>query len=194
MREIQFVFPLPDNDELSVQLRKLTKALHERGLADGEQGGIFGGAWGYGADFENDTFMLHRYCWCESEDCPWCAGCSCEEPARYEIAGREVEKSEYEAYWAAYSAMKDRFDAGAAPPAPWNVWPRDVKWLPLHPCRYCRGEFGNAPNFHHKPSGLKVRWYKYIGRGMEVTAPQRVNLDALFAECHASIGAVGGHA
>ena len=28
---------------------------------------------------------------------------------------------------------------------------------------------GDNPNFHHKPSGLKVRWYKYIGRGMEIT-------------------------
>ncbi len=23
-----------------------------------------------------------------------------------------------------------------------------------------------APNFHHKPSGFKVWWYKYIGRGV----------------------------
>lgn len=31
------------------------------------------------------------------------------------------------------------------------------------------GVMGDNPNFHHKPSGLKVRWYKYIGRGMEIT-------------------------
>ena len=26
----------------------------------------------------------------------------------------------------------------------------------------------NLPNFRHKASGLEVRWYKYIGRGMEL--------------------------
>ena len=26
----------------------------------------------YGSDFENETFMVHRYCWCEEDDCPWC--------------------------------------------------------------------------------------------------------------------------
>lgn len=28
----------------------------------------------YGTDFENDTFMMHRYCWCEKEGCSWCDG------------------------------------------------------------------------------------------------------------------------
>lgn len=27
------------------------------------------------------------------------------------------------------------------------------------------------PNFHHKASGLEIRWYKYIGRGMSVNRP-----------------------
>jgi hypothetical protein len=53
----------------------------------------------YGVNFENETFSIHRYCWCEEENCPWCG--------------------------------------------------------PLE-----------APNFWHKPTGLKVWWYKYIGRGM----------------------------
>jgi len=56
----------------------------------------------YGVDFENDVFSIHRYCWCEREECPYCS----EE---------------------------------------------------------------NKPNFHHKASGLAVHWYKYIGRGMEVS-------------------------
>lgn len=29
-----------------------------------------------------------------------------------------------------------------------------------------------APLFWHKPSGVRVWWYKYIGRGMEVYAPE----------------------
>lgn len=26
----------------------------------------------YGFTYENDVFMMHRYCWCEEESCPWC--------------------------------------------------------------------------------------------------------------------------
>jgi len=26
----------------------------------------------YGTNFENEYFSMHRYCWCESEDCKWC--------------------------------------------------------------------------------------------------------------------------
>jgi len=28
----------------------------------------------YGTNFENDKFMMHRFCWCEKDDCPWCGG------------------------------------------------------------------------------------------------------------------------
>ena len=28
--------------------------------------------------------------------------------------------------------------------------------------------YTSVPNFWHKPSGLRIWWYKYIGRGMEV--------------------------
>lgn len=26
----------------------------------------------YGASFENDVFLMHPYCWCDSETCAWC--------------------------------------------------------------------------------------------------------------------------
>lgn len=29
---------------------------------------------GYGNSFENDTFMIHPYCWCEEDGCKWCEG------------------------------------------------------------------------------------------------------------------------
>jgi hypothetical protein len=32
----------------------------------------------------------------------------------------------------------------------------------------CDHWWGGQPNFLHKPSGVEVRWYKYIGRDMEV--------------------------
>ena len=66
-------------------------------------------------------------------------------------------------------------------------------WREPPSCDYClgRGIFATgapgrgAPNFWHKPSGLKVWWYKYIGRGMETVG--EANLDAVLAECLASL-------
>lgn len=37
-------------------------------------------------------------------------------------------------------------------------------WCEGEECPWCGPE--NSPNFLHKPSGLKIWWYKYIGRGM----------------------------
>lgn len=65
---VEVRIPWASDDALSEALRRLTKALHIKGLADGEQGGFFGGEWGYGADFENDVFLMHRFCSCERED------------------------------------------------------------------------------------------------------------------------------
>lgn len=43
------------------------------------------------------------------------------------------------------------------------------------------------PNFRHKASGLEVRWYKYIGRDMEVKGSG--NVTKILAECLADIAA-----
>lgn len=40
-------------------------------------------------------------------------------------------------------------------------------WCEREDCEWCREE-DRGPNFWHKKSGLKVWWYKYIGRDMEV--------------------------
>lgn len=40
-------------------------------------GGLLGGQYGYGVNFENEVFMIHRYCWCDQEDCLWCGGSEC---------------------------------------------------------------------------------------------------------------------
>lgn len=33
----------------------------------------------YGTNFENDVFMMHPFCWCEKDTCPWCCGCTCDD-------------------------------------------------------------------------------------------------------------------
>lgn len=28
----------------------------------------------YGTTTDNEVFMMHKFCWCEKGDCPWCGG------------------------------------------------------------------------------------------------------------------------
>ncbi len=44
------------------------------------------------------------------------------------------------------------------------------------------------PHFKHHASGLAVRWYKYIGRSMEIVDPG-VDMAAILAECIADVAA-----
>lgn len=140
------VLPEYSEDMISEDLRHLTKILAQM---DAEVShGLLGGEYGYGAFYENDTFMMHPYCWCEKDDCPWCVSCFCPEEAySYLVSGREVK-------------FKD-----------WLECPVEDRTTIIHQefqCSYCRGEIEQAPNFLHKSSGTKVSWYKYIGRGMTI--------------------------
>jgi len=49
-------------------------------------------------------------------------------------------------------------------------------WCDGSECPWCR-EVDPQPNFHYKPLDIKVSWYKYIGRGMEI------NRDVTIREC-----------
>lgn len=68
-------------------------------------------------------------------------------------------------------------------------------------CPWCRGEhryaeYGalppnewpnlGAPNFWYKPSGFRVWWYKWIGRGMEVYGDQS-DIGGIFNHCLESL-------
>lgn len=201
---VRIIVPAVDHDEVSESLRALTRLIHKAGHADGSAGGIFGGEWGYGADFENDVFMMHRYCWCERADCPWCAGCECPDTAyHYFVDGREVRYEEWNRFYEDYvygpgktfhdwleriGRHTDRERAENDRKAKEANARRSTKHDAV--CRVCRGEFGHAPNFHHKPSGTTVRWYKYIGRGMETDI--RAPWGQIIAECRASLRADGG--
>ena len=146
---IQIVLPECSEDKISSDLRYLTEVLEKQG-AD-ISGGLLGGMYGYGAYFENDTFMMHPFCWCEQDDCEWCRGCTCPEGAyEYRVEGIKVHE---------FSQWLEAYDKGLS---------REIIHHDHLKCDYCKGLVGHAPNFLHKPSGTKVRWYKYIGRGMEV--------------------------
>lgn len=50
--------------------------------------------------------------------------------------------------------------------------------------------YPQAPHFWHKASGLQVRWYKWIGRDVEVHGADGLGLSKIFNECFASLGPV----
>lgn len=159
----------------------------------------------YGRDVDNDTFMMHRYCWCEREDCPWCAGCTCPDAAyTHYIDGKEVSGAEYDAAWdeatPPWPFAKHKF--GTPEFEAYDVWwqgeleKRNARFKIVHTptCFYCTDgyrEFGGepgkgAPNFWYKPTGLKVWWYKHIGRGTEVVGPT-TDLAEMLAACMAAL-------
>lgn len=170
--QIQIHLPPISDDRISNDLVDLTEALAKAG-AD-ISGGFLGGEYGYGAYFENDTFMMHPYCWCGRSDCAWCVSCECGDDAdQYFVRGtNEYLEVGFEAWLKAYDP--DDHDARKSHRVTENL------------CDLCSGRVEPAPNFLHKSSGSKVRWYKYIGRGMEVDL--KADWRTIFAECVESVG------
>lgn len=123
-------------------------------------GGLLGGEFGYGAFIDNATFLMHPFCWCEKDDCPWCCPCSCPEDA-WEYMDADDNPIGFDAWHTG-----EGFKHG------WQVQP-----VPGRICAVCREGRSPAPNFHHKATGIKVRWYKYIGRGMQMWTGEDDNSD-----------------
>ena len=60
-------------DEWETVIIEITKALVRNHLAD-EPGCGLGGHWSYMTRFENETFRMHPFCWCEENGCEYCFG------------------------------------------------------------------------------------------------------------------------
>jgi hypothetical protein len=91
--EIHIIIPSIEEGTISDGLVYITKYITENTSNKTGEGFGLGGEYGYGANFENDVFMIHRYCWCEKEDCPWCEG---EEPNfRYKPTGATISWYKY---------------------------------------------------------------------------------------------------
>lgn len=177
-------------EDMAAGLRVLTKAIresHPRGTLYG-----MGGEFGYGEDFENDTFMMHPFCWCEQDTCPWCGGCRCTPAAwDYFIDGNQVLHAEYHAFYQQHGVFSKK--KGSNP----DELRRVTETKPRPDCDYClgRGVFarfgGEAPNFWHKSTSLKVTWYKWIGRDMDVANPNGVLWPDVLADCVRSLPRLG---
>lgn len=141
MPDIQIVIPPTSDEPLTDMLVVLTEAIN---ASDPElvAHGALGGRFGYGGCWNSEVFQMHPFCWCGSDNCPWCF---------YNVSWDEPQLACAEEYGA------DNQNGG-----------------------------GIAPHFWHKPSGMKVWWYKWIGRDMEsVNVPS--DLSAIFTECLADV-------
>jgi hypothetical protein len=143
---VHIILPEAGGDEISSGLRNLTRLLCRKLGADGSGG--LGGEYGYGVNYSNHVFAMHRFCWCEREDCPWCS----------------------------YSDEDGRHFRTK------NVAHGAVEGL----------GGGAAPNFWHKPSGFRVWWYKWIGRGNE-TYGSPGDWKELLRECARSVPTPSPH-
>ena len=190
-----FLPPVADQSQLlDFSLVALTEAIWQI-APDKVSGGVLGGRFGYGARWDNDVFLMHPYCWCESDDCPWCSGCGCVPPEEHYVDGERVEN------W--YEATKHMIPGYGKPGFDEAIEARNARIGVIYPgiVHVCghpwardmprRGIFGpnqSAPNFWHKKSGLSVHWYKWIGRDMETNIPDGVDVAAVFRECLSSLG------
>lgn len=185
--DIQVVLPegsLYPNSAIAADLCALTHILVEANGAP-KVGGALGGEWGYGTRFENDVFRMSNFCWCEADDCPQCVGCSCPEEAfHYFVDGVEVD---YEEWIGIYDREVGEWRPGMPEEEMQEMERkgrevnerRDERHDPV--CDFCLtggpaaaaggGPGRSAPNFWHKPSGIKIWFYKYIGRSMEFEGP-----------------------
>lgn len=189
--KLTIVLPAVDHDEVSEGLVNLTEAIDKSGT-DAAHQGVLGGQFGYGALYENDIFMMHPFCWCEQADCQWCAGCECPDEAfHYYVDDIEVNYERYMAFF--YEVTGGPFDIknSELEQAAWTRQAEEANGRRTtgedKVCRYCKGEWGNAPNFHHKATGFKVRWYKYLGRDMEIENPNMAKFEYILEGCLESL-------
>lgn len=218
---MQIILPAVSEDSLALALREITQYLYVNDYPI-VSGGL-GGMYGYGSDFENEVFMMHPYCWCDQEECPWCGGC--------QLDFEELEHLDSCYQWLVCNDLvKEGFTLVDNFIRPYTANPSSMHWRKAQDiqnqvrkkwcqhfglsfptgsavhctcgatkvytdceCDFCKatGPFGEkgaepkkgAPNFWHKPSGLKVWWYKYIGRSMEVHNPNNVDLLTVLNDC-----------
>lgn len=185
MPDIEIVLPECSEDAVCTGLREITK--HLQGLTGEGCYGFLGGEHGYGVDYENDVFEMHPFWWGDCE-CGWEAREAEEERSRphksdcYQEDLLRRGAFNYEWDFNPNFPSNKEFESWGGCNKLAEVWglPRmgsfihctcgrdEVmqKWVADNPhpleCPAVR------PNFRFKPTGAEVRWYKYIGRGMEI--------------------------
>lgn len=89
MTGIIISLPERSEDSISNDLRYLTEFICRNHVGNDHDGsGGLGGSYGYGVNYENDVFMIHRFCWCGRPECLWCLECFC----RYHYRGLMIDE------------------------------------------------------------------------------------------------------
>lgn len=71
MKKITVIIPRGATTYIDNGLVKITKAIAKKHPELVAQG-LLGGEYGYGACYQNWTFSMHPFCWCEKDSCPFC--------------------------------------------------------------------------------------------------------------------------
>lgn len=167
-------YPFPDQDRdtaVDRMLRNIGAALDPDGTEWGSK---------YLGTYRNDVFAAHVYCWCEEEiHCPWCRRCQCPSDShKVFIDGRTVSAEEDAAFFQEkYGLVQNAHTEHEREVREAELQQRrQVVHIPS--CDFCLSndvcaEKGglpgkSAPNFWHFESGLKIWFYKCIGRNVEV--------------------------
>lgn len=216
--DIQIITPpVADMDDyLESALVRLTEAIC---AATGDESGYgLGGRFGYGENHENDVFVMRRFYWGDC-DCGWVEleaewsdshdhseDCYQNELDREKLAAgwvrseygwldapkglsyddaRRIEDDIYKRLCGKYGLS---YPNGCAVHCTCDY---EQEWKALLEKHGGHNDTCSLelPNFHHKASGLKVRWYKWIGRDMEIEGAEGVDFATVFGECHRSLNA-----
>lgn len=178
------------DEYVTADLYELSRELGERD-PERQAHGFLGGEWGYGQDFENDVFEMHPYWWgdCECGHDDREAQWEDEHPHLDDCYQSELSRR------GGYEHASRLADAWGLPQVGCAVHctcgreEERREWVEANPhppdCPQVR------PNFRHKPSGIEVRWYKYIGRSMEVPEVTFLAWRGVMDECLASLSSGG---
>jgi hypothetical protein len=124
---IRIVLPPTASSDIDLDLCELTGYLSKK--LNLETGFGLGGEDAYGVDFENDTFMMHHYCWCDQEEkCLWCMMNDPAENKNYKKMKAEL-KSKYNSYWQEWGGAPTFFYKPTKIGCRWYKWiDRDTEW------------------------------------------------------------------
>jgi hypothetical protein len=163
--------------------------------------GVLGGEFGYGCDIETDTFRMFPYYW---------GDCTCGHEER-EMEWGDTHPHSPSCYQSDYQKLSEQFtrfynnpEADLAIRAlcekhriPWDNGRGSAihctcgvqeAWLKWSSENHHDPECPTVlPNFLHKPSGVRVSWYKWIGRSMEIEAPPGFDWKRCISECIQSL-------
>lgn len=196
MSEMHIVLPPVSNDEISNGLRHLSGVLG--GIHPENQSyGLLGGEDGYGNEYENDIFLMFPFYWgdclCGHDSAVW----------EWEELNRHSDTCWTSTYHR-ITKEKGYLTSSKMPLEKWKAlgWWKDDTWGIAVACTCGHSELWQTwqtthdhdwgcptirPNFLYKPSGFRVDWYKYIGRGMEHEEISPVEWAKVLTDCLGSL-------